>query len=78
MIMDGSLVRKLLVFAFSLIKQGGTVNYARIPYLLFADLFEGHTIANAERLWSLLEFFTDGLTDVESFRTGVARNVTIK
>ena len=78
MIMDGSLVRKLLIFAFSLIKQGGTINYARIPYLLFADLFEGHTIANAERLWNLLEFFTDGLTDVESFRTGDARNMTIE
>jgi hypothetical protein len=70
MMKEGSSVRNLLGFSFDLIKLGGISSYGRIPYLLIADLLEGQTIENAEKLWNLVECFIDYLTDPESFRTG--------
>jgi hypothetical protein len=67
---ESSSVRKLISFAFDLMKLGGSVTYGRIPFLLFADLLEGQTISCAEKLWNLLESFTDSITVPESFRSG--------
>jgi hypothetical protein len=65
-----SSVRKLVTFSFELIEQNGTMNFGRIPYLLFADLLEGQTIENAEKLWDLMELYIGKLTEPESFRSG--------
>lgn len=63
-------MRKLVQFSFELIKHGGVASFGRVPYLLLADLLEGQTISNAEKLWDLVEASIDKLTEPESFRTG--------
>ena len=70
MMKDSSPVRCLITFSFELIKVGGVNSFGRIPFLLFADLLEGQTIANAEKLWDLVEHSVDNLTDPESFKRG--------
>lgn len=50
--------------------DGGSAIYGRVPFLLFADLLEGQTISCAEKLWNLLESYTDSITVPESFRSG--------
>jgi len=70
MMEDDSSVRKLIDFSFDLIQQNGTQNFGRIPYLLFADLLEGQTIGDAERLWEMIESSIKKLTDPDSFRMG--------
>jgi hypothetical protein len=70
MMENDSSVRKLIVFSFDLIQQNGTQNFGRIPYLLFADLLEGQTIGDAERLWEMIESSIKKLTDPDSFRMG--------
>lgn len=67
---ENSSVRKLISFTFDLMKPGGSPIYGRIPFLLIADLFEGQTISCAEKLWNLLESYTDSITVPESFRSG--------
>ena len=67
---ESSSVRKLISFAFDLMKLGGSNTYGRIPFQLFADLLEGQTISCAEKLWNLLESFTDSITVPEYFRCG--------
>lgn len=67
---ENSSVRKLISFTFELIEPGGSAIYGRIPFLLIADLLEGQTISCAEKLWNLLESYTDSITVPESFRSG--------
>lgn len=68
---ENSSVRKLVSFTFDLMKlDGGSAIYGRVPFLLFADLLEGQTISCAEKLWNLLESYTDSITVPESFRSG--------
>ena len=67
---ENSSVRKLISFTFELIEPGLSAIYGRIPFLLIADLLEGQTISCAEKLWNLLESYTDSITVPESFRSG--------